>query len=184
MGREKVIEQIPALRAFARTFCHHPNDADDLVQETLMRAIASFDQFAEGTRLKSWLFTIMRNTFNTKYRKGAREIVGLPPNVLESLVTQPQQEWGARSREVHAALMRLPESYREVLVLVVIVGESYEDTAALCGCAIGTVKSRMNRARERLREEMGEAPYSASQRAAPVRGSSGAVDERFSKMSL
>lgn len=179
MGREQVVELIPGLRAFARTFCHHPNDADDLVQETLMRAIASFDQFTEGTRLKSWLFTIMRNTFSTKYRKGERETVGVPPNVLESLVTQPHQEWGVRSREVHAALMRLPESYREVLTLVVVLGESYEDTAAMCGCAVGTVKSRMNRARQRLREEMGEAGPSGSSNSGSERRPVSAVGERF-----
>lgn len=179
MGREQVVELIPALRAFARTFCPHPNDADDLVQETLMRAIASFDQFTEGTRLKSWLFTIMRNTFSTKYRKGERETVGVPPNVLESLVTQPHQEWGVRSREVYGALMRLPESYREVLVLVVVLGESYEDTAALCGCAVGTVKSRMNRARQRLREELGEALPSSPSGASPKQVSQSSAGEAF-----
>src|SRR5690606_29843744 len=66
MSRDQVVELIPALRAFARTFCPHPEDADDLVQETLTRAIANLDQFSEGTRLKSWLFTIMRNTFSTR----------------------------------------------------------------------------------------------------------------------
>ncbi|MBR0557065.1 sigma-70 family RNA polymerase sigma factor [Ciceribacter sp. L1K23] len=156
MGREQVVELIPALRAFARFFCPHPEDADDLVQETLTRAIANFDQYTEGTRLKSWLFTIMRNTFSTKYRKSGREMVGMPQGMLESLVIAPGQEWSARGKEVYAALMRLPEAYREVLVMVVILGESYEDTAKACGCAVGTVKSRMNRARQRLKEEMGE----------------------------
>lgn len=158
MSKEQVVELIPALRAFARTFCYHPHDADDLVQETLTRAIASFDQFSEGTRLKSWLFTIMRNTFNTTYRKRQRESVGMPQSVLATLVVQPDQEWSVRSKEFHAALMRLPENHREVIMMVSVLGESYEDTAAVCGCAVGTVKSRMNRARQRLREELGEPP--------------------------
>lgn len=157
MSREQVVELIPALRAFARTFCSHPEDADDLVQETLTRAIASYDQFSEGTRLKSWLFTIMRNTFSTRYRKREREMVGVPPGMLDALSSEPDQEWSARSKEVHKALLRLPQQYREVLVMVVMMGESYEDAAEVCGCAIGTIKSRMNRARQRLKEELGEA---------------------------
>lgn len=156
MAKEQVVELIPALRAFARTLCKTAEDADDLVQETLVRAIGSFDQFTEGTRLKSWLFTIMRNTFSTRYRKREREVIGVPPGMLETLSSQPEQEWVARTKEVHAALMRLPQQYREVLVLVVMMGESYEDAAETCGCAVGTIKSRMNRARQRLKEELGE----------------------------
>ncbi|MCM2294063.1 sigma-70 family RNA polymerase sigma factor [Allorhizobium sp. BGMRC 0089] len=156
MGRQQVVELIPALRAFARTFCRNPEDADDLVQETLLRAIAHYDQYSEGTRLKSWLFTIMRYTFSTTYRKREREVVGLAQSMLDSLVSQPEQEWSVRSRDVYEALQRLPVQYREVLVLVVVMGESYEDTAIMCGCAIGTVKSRMNRARQRLKQELGE----------------------------
>ncbi|MET3615032.1 RNA polymerase sigma-70 factor (ECF subfamily) [Rhizobium aquaticum] len=157
MSREQVVELIPALRAFARILCPQPENADDLVQETLIKAIANLNQYTEGTRLKSWLFTIMRNTFNTRYRKREREVIGLPPDSTNTLVTQPDQEWSARAKEVYTALMRLPDRYREILVLIVIQGESYEDAAVICDCAVGTVKSRLNRARQRLREEMGEA---------------------------
>ena len=156
MSREQVVALIPALRAFARILCQTQENADDLVQETLIKAIANLNQYSEGTRLKSWLFTIMRNTFNTRYRKREREVIGLPPDSLNGLVSEPDQEWCARANEVHAALMRLPAQYREILVLIVIQGESYEDAASICGCAIGTVKSRLNRARQRLKEELGE----------------------------
>ena len=98
----------------------------------------------------------MRNTCNTRYRKREREVIGLPPDSVNTLVTQPDQEWSARAKEVYSALMRLPDQYREILVLIVIQGESYEDAAVICDCAVGTVKSRLNRARQRLREELGE----------------------------
>lgn len=158
MSREKVVELIPALRAFARVLCARPEEADDLVQETLTKAIANLDRFTPGTRLKSWLFTIMRNTFNTAYQKAKREKVGLPAEIFEDLATQPDQEWSVRAREVRAALMRLPRAQREILLIVVLSGESYEDAATICGCAVGTVKSRLYRARHNLLKELGEEP--------------------------
>jgi RNA polymerase sigma factor (sigma-70 family) len=156
MSRKEVVQLIPALRAFARILCRSQENADDLVQETLIKAISSLGQYSEGTQLKSWLFTIMRNTFNTHYRKREREVVGIPAENLSTLISQPDQEWRARTSEVYAALMRLPAQYREILVLIVIQGESYESAAKICDCAIGTVKSRLSRARQRLKEEMGE----------------------------
>ncbi|MBO3761403.1 sigma-70 family RNA polymerase sigma factor [Ciceribacter sp. L1K23] len=156
MRGEQVVELIPALRAFARSFHGSPDDADDLVQETLMRAIGSIDQFEEGTRLKSWLFTIMRNTFSTRYRKGQREVVGVSTALEESLVSPAAQEWVAQSQTVRDAILRLPDTHREVLVLIAILGESYEDAAEICGCPVGTVKSRLSRARERLKVDLGE----------------------------
>lgn len=157
MSREKVVEMIPALRAFARILCHSSDDADDLVQETLTKAIANLDKFEAGTRLKSWLFTIMRNTFNTNYKKSMRERPGMPPELFEQQAVAPGQEWSARTQEVKAALMRLPEAQREILVVIVLAGESYESAAEMLGCAMGTVKSRLFRARRRLLQELGEA---------------------------
>lgn len=156
MAREEIVELIPALRAFAWTFCSNPEDADDLVQETLVRAINSFDQYNEGTRLKSWLFTIMRNTFSTRYRKRKRETVGIPDGMLNTLTTPATQEWSAHARDVYSALMRIPLQYRNVLILVVLMNETYEDVAKIYGCRVGTIKSRMSRARQRLKEELGE----------------------------
>jgi RNA polymerase sigma-70 factor (ECF subfamily) len=150
----EIVELIPALRAFARTFCREPTDADDLVQETLTKAIANIDKFKPGTRMKSWLFTIMRNTFCTHYRRSKREQVGLDQAVADTPI-EPRQEWAVRQTELRKALHRLPPRQRQALVLVTL-GTSYEETARLCDCEIGTVKSRVNRARQELLTELGE----------------------------
>lgn len=154
--RDEVVELIPALRAFARTFHRDPVDVDDLVQETLTRALASLDRFQPGTRLKSWLFTIMRNTFYTRIRVGNRERPGVENCVTSSATVEPTQEWTFRGQELANALNRLPPSYREALILTTVLGESYLSTAEICNCAIGTVKSRVNRARQLLAIELGE----------------------------
>ncbi|MFB9949454.1 sigma-70 family RNA polymerase sigma factor [Rhizobium puerariae] len=151
-----MVRLIPALRAFARTFCRNPADADDLVQETLMKALANLDKFEPGTRLKSWLFTIMRNTFYTRAKILGREAPGLEDNVSGDMAVAATQETVARAREVQRALQKLPPHYREVLMLVAILGESYEATAEICDCAVGTVKSRLNRARHQILQELGE----------------------------
>lgn len=153
---QDVVTLIPALRAFASSFCKDPEDADDLVQETLIKAITNLDRFEEGTRLKSWLFTIMRNTFCTRFRKRKRETVGLEQDVLDLLPAEATQELTSRTVDVRQALMRLPQKQREIIVLVVMLGESYEMAAEISGCAVGTVKSRLNRARQRLFHELGE----------------------------
>lgn len=154
--RDQIVALIPALRAFARTFCREPERADDLVQDTLMKAIGSLHQFTPGTRLKSWLFTIMRNTFYTSIRKATREPVGDADCVALVPSVAATQDWSCRRTELKAALGRLPEHQREVIMLIGVLGESYEETARVCGCEIGTVKSRLSRARVRLAAELGE----------------------------
>jgi RNA polymerase sigma factor (sigma-70 family) len=151
----EVVELIPALRAFARTFCRSSADADDLVQETLAKAIANLHRFEPGTKLKSWLFTIMRNTFLTAVARSRRETTGVE---VEEVASSPEapQEWSAQVREVRAAMGRLPQSQREVLVLVGMLGMSYDEAARICDCAVGTVKSRLSRARSALLVELGE----------------------------
>ncbi|BCM20794.1 ECF RNA polymerase sigma factor EcfG [Mesorhizobium sp. J8] len=151
-----IVDLIPALRAFARTFCRDKTDADDLVQETLLKGIAHIDQFEPGTRIKSWLFTIMRNTFYTKHKVYTREAPAVNDCASARSITYGDQEWHIRSQEVHAAIGKLPPQQREVLVLIAILGVSYEETAGICGCAIGTIKSRLNRARMSLLEDLGE----------------------------
>jgi RNA polymerase sigma factor (sigma-70 family) len=153
--RMDMVALIPALRAFARTFCRRPEDADDLVQETLTKALANLDRFEPGTRLKSWLFTIMRNTYCTRAKKSRRETVGIDACTAEQLVIEANQDLLVQAEELKLALDRLPEHHREIIILVVMLGESYETTADICGCAIGTVKSRLNRARQQLRRDLG-----------------------------
>lgn len=155
-SENEIITLIPALRAFARTFYRDTDDADDLVQETLTKAIAKIHQFTEGTSMKSWLFTIMRNTFYTRIKIARREAPGAADCASIRPAVDPTQEWSARGREISEALQRLTHAQREVLVLIGVLGVSYEDAANICGCAIGTIKSRLNRARIRLLEELGE----------------------------
>lgn len=153
---QSIVALIPALRAFSRTFCKDPNDADDLVQETLTKGITSIHQFKPGTRMKSWLFTIMRNTFYTRIRISTRESPGLIDCASLRLVSEATQEWTVQSREVSSALGMLPENQREVLMLIGVLGMSYEEAADICSCAVGTIKSRLNRARSSLLELLGE----------------------------
>jgi RNA polymerase sigma factor (sigma-70 family) len=148
---EPIVQSIPALRAFARSFVQDSVEADDLVQETLTKAIAKVDQFKPGTRLRSWLFTILRNTFNTRYEKMRRERPG-EPNCVAALPWVPAtQEWSAELRAVLSAVRRLPYVQREVLVLVAMLGVEYDEAAKICDCPIGTIKSRLNRARTHLK---------------------------------
>jgi RNA polymerase sigma-70 factor (ECF subfamily) len=153
----EIVRLIPALRAFARTFYRDPVDADDLVQETLTKGVANIDKFKPGTRMKSWLFTIMRNTFCTRFATYKKEQPGLAECVSTHPSVEASQDWSVRSSEVKAAIERLPTPQREVIVLIGMLGVSYEETAEICGCAIGTVKSRLNRARATLLVQLGEA---------------------------
>lgn len=157
--RADIVKLIPALRAFARTFHQEPADADDLVQETLLKALANINQFEPGTRLKSWLFTIMRNSYCTKVKKRGREVLRGDNALFDSAAPPGEQEWNVRMGEVGRAFQGMPDKYKEIIALVVVLGESYESAAEICGCAVGTVKSRLNRARARLASEMGEQGY-------------------------
>jgi RNA polymerase sigma factor (sigma-70 family) len=150
------VDLIPALRAFARTFCSDPTDADDLVQETLARGLANLDKFEAGTRLKSWLFTIMRNAYYTRRKTYIREAPGGSECASSRPIRDATQEWTMRGKEVVTAISRLPRTHREVIVLIGVLGASYEETADICGCAVGTVKSRLNRARADLLQNLGE----------------------------
>lgn len=142
-----VIDMIPKLRAYARALARDAYDADDLVQETLTKALRYHDRFREGTQLKAWLFTIMRNTFYTAIKKQTRERPGMADCVSASVTVEPDHDRVIAHKEMMAAIDRLPTQYREMLVLVAVLGESYEAAAGICDCAIGTVKSRVNRAR-------------------------------------
>lgn len=152
----EIVEMLPALRAFARSFHRDREEADDLVQETLTKGLANLHQFRPGTSMKSWLFTIMRNTFYTRIKRSRREGPGAAECVSGRPAGNQTQEWSTRGREIAEAIQRLPLEQREVLLLVGVLGQSYEEAADICGCAMGTVKSRLNRARLRLLREMGE----------------------------
>ena len=152
--RNAVLGAVPSLRAFAISLCGNVDRADDLVQETLLRAIANIDSFQPGTNMSAWLFTILRNHFRSEYRKRRREVEDSDGHYAETLKTQPDQHSQVEFKEFRAALAQLPSDQREALVLVGASGFSYEEAADICGCAVGTIKSRVHRARTRLAELM------------------------------
>jgi RNA polymerase sigma-70 factor (ECF subfamily) len=148
--REQMLGAVPSLRAFAISLSGNVDRADDLVQETLMRAIANIDSFQPGTNMSAWLFTILRNLFRSEYRKRRREVEDADGSYAETLKSQPEQGGRLEFNEFRVALDKLPPDQREALILVGASGFSYEEAAAICECAVGTIKSRVNRARTRL----------------------------------
>jgi RNA polymerase sigma factor (sigma-70 family) len=136
----------PALMAFARSFVRTPNDVEDLVQETLLRALNYRHQFHAGTRLKSWLFTIMRNTFYNEAVRVKRERPGYNECVSDRRSVAAPQEMSQLLFEVSNRIDNLSPAFREALILVAM-GDSCEQVASQVGCAVGTVKSRVSRAR-------------------------------------
>jgi RNA polymerase sigma-70 factor (ECF subfamily) len=148
--REAMLAAVPSLRAFAISLSGNIDRADDLVQETLLRAIANIDSFQPGTNMSAWMFTILRNLFRSEYRKRRREVEDTDGSYAESLKSHPEQNSRLEFQEFRAALAKLPPDQREALILVGASGFSYEEAAAICECAVGTIKSRVNRARTRL----------------------------------
>lgn len=153
--RAEIVAYMPALRSFAYRFHRSRSDAEDLVQETLVKALANLDKFQEGTNLKSWMFTIMRNTFCTRAKLAKREAPGRDEDCGTLGGAAPaKQEWHLRGRELERAIARLSPASRTVIEMVAIEGATYEAAAARLNCAVGTVKSRLNRARVRLAAEL------------------------------
>ena len=150
--RDQIVQCLPNLRAFARTLANEPARADDLVQETIVKALANLNSFQPGTNLIAWLFTILRNHFYTEVRNRRREVEDGDGLHAARLVSQPGQIAKLELVDFERALAVLPDDQREALVLVGGAGFSYEDAAQICGCAVGTIKSRVNRARVRLNE--------------------------------
>lgn len=148
--REEFIACIPSLRAFAASLVGVGDRADDLVQEALMKGWGNLASFTEGTNVKAWLFTILRNAFYSSYRKTKREVQDTDGIYSGNLAEHPQQDGHLDLADFRQALDLLPSDQREALILVGASGFSYEEAAEICGCAIGTVKSRVNRARARL----------------------------------
>jgi RNA polymerase sigma-70 factor, ECF subfamily len=146
---------VPNLRAFARSLCGNPDQADDLVQETLIKAWKNQSSFAEGSNLKAWLFTILRNTFLSERRKRKREVEDQDGIMAAQLSVHGAQSGHMDMIDFRKAFATLPEEQREALVLIGAEGFSYEEAALMCGCAVGTIKSRVNRARVKLCEILG-----------------------------
>jgi RNA polymerase sigma-70 factor (ECF subfamily) len=170
---------IPHLRAFARGLCGRPDMADDLVQETMLKAWAARDRFQPGTSMRAWTFVILRNAYLTEMRRN-RFRGDYDETAAERLLTAPAgQEDPIHLADMHRALLQLPAERREALLLVGAGGFSYEEAAEICGCAVGTIKSRVGRARASLSAmlEEGNIPHRSSADAEAHRAILGELDE-------
>ncbi|MEQ9121761.1 MAG: sigma-70 family RNA polymerase sigma factor [Alphaproteobacteria bacterium] len=147
-----LIENMPGLRAFARRLAADHGRADDLVQTALMKAIANRRSFAMGTNLRAWLFTILKNAFLADLRRARWEIGVEDVTQHAQFARGPSQESSVRLNELDAALAVLPFDQREAVMMVGGEGFSYEEAAAKSGCAIGTMKSRVSRGRDTLKQ--------------------------------
>jgi RNA polymerase sigma-70 factor (ECF subfamily) len=156
--REELLALIPTLRAFARSLAGNRAESDDLVQETMVKAISNINQFDRGTNLRAWLFTILRNTYFSDCRRRRREVEDRDGAKAADLSVHPEQLGHLDMADFRKALDALPPDQREALVLVGAAGFSYEEAAAISGCAVGTIKSRVNRARSKLTELLNISP--------------------------
>lgn len=152
--RDGLTEALPGLRAFALSLIPDSTRADDLVQETVLKAWARQQQFMPGTNLKAWLCTILRNQLYTEYRKNKREVEDVDGAAAAQLSAPAAQEHGSDLRTVWSHIGKLPALQREALLLVCAQGLTYEAAAEVMGCETGTVKSRVSRARAALAESL------------------------------
>lgn len=150
--RDEIVEHLGAMRAFAVSLTRNSATADDLVQDTLVKAWTNIDKFQAGTNMRAWLFTILRNTFYSLRRKRKREVEDGEGALSAGLAQKPDHDGRLQMREFGIAFAQLPDEQREALILVGAGGFSYDEAAAMCGVRVGTIKSRVNRARNRLSE--------------------------------
>jgi len=153
--RDELVNYLAALRAFAISLTRNTASADDLVQDTIVKAWTNFDKFTDGTNLRAWLFTILRNTFYSSLRKHRFEVADPDGLYAQSLLVKPEHDGRLAYRDFERAFDQLSPEHREVLILVGASGFSYEEAAGMMGVAVGTVKSRASRARKLLSELMG-----------------------------
>ena len=175
--RDDLLAAVPSLRAFAVSLSKSADRADDLVQESLVKAWDKQNSYQPGTNLKAWLFTILRNEFYSQMRKRKREVEDADGAITGRLSVHPAQEGSVDLKDFRRALEQLPEDQREAIILIGASGFSYEEAAEICDCAVGTIKSRVSRARSRLQEILnvsGEADFGPDAISAQVMGSNAA----------
>lgn len=153
-----MIALLPELRGYARFLAGSGTEADDLVQEALLRALAALAQFQPGTSLRAWLFTILRHAFYEQARRRRIERAALARAETGKTAEAPAQPGHMALSDLRRQLLRLPPLLREALVLVGAHGLAYEEAALICGVPVGTVKARVSRARARLARQMAEQP--------------------------
>lgn len=150
--RDEIITHLKPMRAFALSLTRDMARADDLVQDTVVKAWTNIDKFTVGTNMRAWLFTILRNTFYSERRKAKREVADVDGAMTERMSVKPAHDGHLALTDFRRAFEQLPAEQREALILVGAQGFAYEEAAEMCGCAVGTVKSRANRGRKRLAE--------------------------------
>lgn len=150
--RDELVEHLPAMRAFAVSLTRNSSLADDLVQDTVVKAWTNLDKFKPGTNMRAWLFTILRNTFYSHRRKVKREVPDVDGVFAGNLATKPSHDGRMQLTDFLRAFAKLSDEQREALILVGASGFSYDEAAKMCGVATGTIKSRANRGRKALSE--------------------------------
>ena len=153
--RDELVEHLPAMRAFAISLTRNGAIADDMVQDTLVKAWTNIEKFQQGTNMRAWLFTILRNTYYSSRRKSNREVADIDGVFTDNLAEKPAHDGHMQMSDFRKALDKLSDEQREALLLIGASGFSYEEAAEMCGVAVGTIKSRTNRARAQLAELMG-----------------------------
>jgi RNA polymerase sigma-70 factor (ECF subfamily) len=148
--KKELTALIPYLRAFARSLANDPAAADDLAQEALLKAWDARASFEPGTNLKAWAFMILRNCFYSEKRRSWRQAAWDQEKAERTLTAASDPAAAIELDELRRALAELPTEQRDALVLIGAGGFSYEEAAQICGCAVGTIKSRVNRARKAL----------------------------------
>src|SRR6202161_4102430 len=157
--RRELVGLIPHLRAFARTLCGDPTAADDLAQDAMLKAWDARKSFEMGTNMKAWTFMILRNQFYSEKRRSWRQSQLDQEAAERTLVAVDDPEAPVARDELRLGLGMLPAEQREALILVGAGGFAYEEAADICGCAVGTVKSRVSRARRALHAILEDGSY-------------------------
>lgn len=152
--RDALVDHLPAMRAFAISLTRDVTVADDMVQDAIEKAWVNIDKFQPGTNLRAWLFTILRNTYYSARRRVAREVPDADGIHTKTLVEKPAHDGRLHLTDFRSAFAQLSDEQREALLLVGASGFSYEEASEMCGVAVGTIKSRIGRARQRLAELM------------------------------
>jgi RNA polymerase sigma-70 factor (ECF subfamily) len=178
--RTELVAHLPHVRAVARALTGHRDRADDLVNDTILKALSAEAQFQPGTHLKAWLMTILRNHYINGLRRNRIEVETIGEIPEGALPTAPNQDNVVEVSEIAAALQLMSIEHREILVLVSAAGLSYEEASDVCGCAVGTIKSRLNRARGELKRVLAQS-RGQSREAQPGHPGAGADADRSSQ---
>ncbi|NNC37745.1 MAG: sigma-70 family RNA polymerase sigma factor [Acidimicrobiales bacterium] len=160
--RAELTSLIPHLRAFSRSLCGNAALADDIAQDALLKAWNAREKYQPGTNLKAWTFTILRNQFYSIKRRSWRATALEPGVAEETIVSVANPDDSVRLNELRKALDKLSDDQREAIVLVGASGLSYDEAAEICGCATGTIKSRVSRARASLESIMEDGDFDNS----------------------